>query len=124
MSLQHISEPGPLASLMARIMGTDNAVARSTDTRLDAWRSALPEHLSTCAIEHDDPDALSQIVRAWHDRQMLKALFHRLLFQNKLMPRTYSFEVLNEIVALREYAIVVVHKQPASIWDQLYESRY
>jgi hypothetical protein len=124
MSFQYTSEPGPLASLMARIMGSERPPARAADARLQSWRNGLPEHLSTRALEHADPDALIQIVKAWSDRRMLKPLFHRLLFQNKLMPRTYSFEVLNEIAALREYAIVVVHKEPATIWDQLHESRF
>jgi hypothetical protein len=126
MSTQRNAEPGPLASLVARVTSASKHTARrSVDARVRAWHDSLPEEIKTDALEHDDPEALSQIAREWGDRRGIKALFHRLIYQNKLAPRTYSLEVLDELVALRQYAVVVVHRESAnSVWDHVYDTRF
>jgi hypothetical protein len=124
-SQQRNAEPGPLANLVARVTSASKHTARShVDARVRAWRERLPDEIKTTALEEDDPDALGRIAREWNDRQGIKALFHRLIYQNKLAPRTYRLEVLDELVALREYAVVVVHRESAnSVWDHLYDTR-
>ena len=119
------TELGPIASLMARITNAaGHRTRRSLDALVHAWRERLPKEIKTDALEQVDPEALNQIARAWNDCQHVKALFHRLIYQNKLAARTYSLEVLNQLVALREYAVVVVHRQHApSVWDSLYDTR-
>jgi hypothetical protein len=124
MSIQSNQDPGPMARLIARINLNSRPRNPMADPRIQTWRSKLPARLSTQFIEQEDPDALGQIAREWHDRSALAVLFHRLLYKNKLSPRSYSLEVLTELTELREYALVVVHRSSPSVWDELYDLRY
>jgi hypothetical protein len=117
---KHNQHLGPMARLLTRFAAQPGIRPMTFDARVERWKASLPPTLSVTALERFAPEALGQIARVWSDRLAIDLLFNTLLYQDKLTPRTYCFEVLAELIALRQHALFVVHRAPQSVWDEVY----
>jgi hypothetical protein len=112
-----------IAALFARIAAEAPPVKPKTDSRVQQWRDALPDHLSTTAIERCDPLALIHIAREWHAPKLLNMVFESCIYRKgpaRIGAQLFDLEALEELAALQEYANRVVHRRRVSVWDSAY----
>ncbi len=112
-----------IAALFARLAAEAPPVKPKVDSRVQQWRDALPDHLSTTAIERCDPAALRHIAREWHAPRNLGMVFESCIYRKgpaRIGAQLFDLEALEELAALQEYANMVVHRRRVSVWDSAY----
>jgi hypothetical protein len=106
--------PGAIENIGLEV-ATEETLKRDTFE----WLAELPEEVRPNLLPVRFPRMANAISRRWIDRRACVTYLDDLIIDNRGTRRGFPDEIMDELVALKNYFQTVVYPVPQTVWDEV-----